>query len=133
MFKVNNKNTTSNTRHWRDSGGLLLTYFTPFSSVSIVDFKQANFDWQSGSLDFLSTWNAAFNNFKLTVFRQHFSRVSNVHFEQVNVSWVNARQKIAVLSSTKKETARTDIFKEEAYLKPPRTLWWSVFVNVVKS
>ena len=31
MFKVNNKNTR--------------TYFTPFSSVSIVDFEQLNISW----------------------------------------------------------------------------------------
>ena len=41
MFKVNNR------RHWRRSGVficLLWTYFTPCSSVSIVNFKQVNAD-----------------------------------------------------------------------------------------
>ena len=64
MFKVNNKNTrtTSMTlvwnmfklkhmlKHQNDVNDvvlvfLLLTYFTPFSCVSIVDFEQVNVSW----------------------------------------------------------------------------------------
>ena len=35
MFKVNNKNTRMTS----------LTYFTTFSSVSVVDFEQVNVSW----------------------------------------------------------------------------------------
>ena len=42
MFKVNNKNTR--TSFWCFYCWLW-TYFTPFSSVSIVDFEQANVNW----------------------------------------------------------------------------------------
>ena len=45
MFKVNNKVTSI----WHLSGifivNLLLTYFTPCSSVSIVNFEQVNAGW----------------------------------------------------------------------------------------
>ena len=40
MFKVNNKST-----EWRHSGVFIVklrTYFTPFSSISIIDFEQVN-------------------------------------------------------------------------------------------
>ena len=39
MFEVNNKITS-----------LLWTYFTPFSSVSVVDFEQVNVSWVSNFL-----------------------------------------------------------------------------------
>ena len=39
MFEVNNKNTKR--RHWRFYC-LLLTYFTPFSTVFIAYFEQIN-------------------------------------------------------------------------------------------
>ena len=42
MFKVNYKNTR--TSFWRFYCSLW-TYFTPFSSVSIVHFEQANVSW----------------------------------------------------------------------------------------
>ena len=41
MFNVNNKNTGTT------SATSFQTYFTPFSSVSIVDFEQVNFCWVS--------------------------------------------------------------------------------------
>ena len=45
MFKVNNKNTE--TRSMTCSGVFVvnLNNFTPFSSFSIVDFKQVNISW----------------------------------------------------------------------------------------
>ena len=49
MFKVNNKNTRTIWKCWLDLtyGDLNYVYimFTPFSSVSIVDFKQVNVSW----------------------------------------------------------------------------------------
>ena len=60
MFKVNNRNTriryeicskltikTPERRHWRHSGVFIvnLTYFTPCSSVSIVNFERVTADW----------------------------------------------------------------------------------------
>ena len=46
MFKIYNKNTrtTSLTSFWCFYC-LLRAYFTPFSSVSIVDFEHANISW----------------------------------------------------------------------------------------
>ena len=47
MFKVN-KIKTPERRHWRRSGVFIVNFehtfstFTPFSSVSIVDFEQSN-------------------------------------------------------------------------------------------
>ena len=37
MFTVNNKDTRTTS----------LTYFTPFSSVSIIDFEQVNVSWEA--------------------------------------------------------------------------------------
>ena len=61
--KVNNRNTkkrckiclnltieTPERRHWRRSGVFIVSfghYFTPFSSVSIVEFKQVHFIWDT--------------------------------------------------------------------------------------
>ena len=47
MFKVKNKNTitTSLTSFWCFYCELL-TYFTPFPSVFIVDFEQVNVSWE---------------------------------------------------------------------------------------
>ena len=42
MFKVNNKDKIKLTK---------LTYFTPCSSVSIVNFEQVNADWVTKILD----------------------------------------------------------------------------------
>ena len=57
LFKVNNRNTserceicskqtikTPKQRHWCGSG--VWTYFTPFSSVSVVAFEQLNVSWE---------------------------------------------------------------------------------------
>ena len=46
MFKVNI------IKHWRRSGDFVVnwTYFTPFSSVSITEFEQVNFSWESSYL-----------------------------------------------------------------------------------
>ena len=51
LFKVNNKDTrtTSMTLFWCFYCELL-TYFTPFSSVSIVDFEQVSVGWDVSSL-----------------------------------------------------------------------------------
>ena len=58
MFRVNNRNTRTSceiwskiTRHQNDANGvilapLLLTYFTPCSSVSAVNFGQVNAGWE---------------------------------------------------------------------------------------
>ena len=46
MFKVNNKNTRKTS----------VKYFTPFSSVSVVDFEQVNVSWGSSSRGFLFHW-----------------------------------------------------------------------------
>ena len=47
MFKVNNKNTRTRslTSFWC-CYCWLLTYFTPFFSISIVDSEQVNFSWE---------------------------------------------------------------------------------------
>ena len=61
MFKVNNRNTrttceicskltikTPEQHHWRRSGVFIVnygTYFTPYSSVSIINFEQVNAGW----------------------------------------------------------------------------------------
>ena len=47
MFKVSNKNTTSFWCFYCQ----LWTYFTPFSSVSVVDFKQVNVSWVNLKLE----------------------------------------------------------------------------------
>ena len=47
MFKVNNKNTRATTN---DD---VVTYFTHFSSISIVDFEQVNVSWALVQKDFL--------------------------------------------------------------------------------
>ena len=46
MLKVNNKNSrmTSMTSFWCFYCGIS-TYFTPFSTVLIVDFEQVNVSW----------------------------------------------------------------------------------------
>ena len=44
MFRVNNKNTR--TPEWRRSS----VFFTPFPSVSIVDFEQINVSWDIASI-----------------------------------------------------------------------------------
>ena len=31
---------------WRRSGDFILNFFTPFSSVSIIDFEQVNVGWE---------------------------------------------------------------------------------------
>ena len=46
MFKVNNKNTSKTSM---PSIVKFLTYFTPFSSVYIVDFEQVNVSWVMNS------------------------------------------------------------------------------------
>ena len=60
LFKANNRNTrkswkicskltikTPELRQWRHSGVFIVNFkhFTPFSSVSIVDFEQVNVSW----------------------------------------------------------------------------------------
>ena len=69
LFKVNNRNTTKRCeicskltiktptrRHWRRSGffGGFWTYFTPISSVYIVDFEQIDVRWVVASNDYIS-------------------------------------------------------------------------------
>ena len=75
MFKVNNRNTrkrcetctkvtkkntrtTSVTLFWC-LYSKLWTYFTPLSSVLIVDFEQANFSWEV-SVKFCNAWKTSF-------------------------------------------------------------------------
>ena len=50
MFKVNNKNTRTTS-----------TYFTPFSSVFIVNFEQVNVSWIDQNLETLSKMNISFD------------------------------------------------------------------------
>ena len=75
-FKLNNRNTrtrceicskliikTPERRHWRRCGVFIIklwTYFTPCSSVSIVDFEQVNAGWvinQWSFFRYLSFWS----------------------------------------------------------------------------
>ena len=59
IFKVNNRNTrarceicskltikTPEPRQWRGSSVLIVTYFTPCSSIVIVNFEQVNVGWK---------------------------------------------------------------------------------------
>ena len=63
MFKVDNN------KKQKDVSDVLLvflllnsTYFTPFSSVSIVEFKQVNVTWIQPMLHFLNLTKSTANN-----------------------------------------------------------------------
>ena len=61
MFKVNYKKTR--TTSWRRSGVLFSRYFTPFFSVSIVDFEQVTVSWDKLLRLFFEVKMFAINSF----------------------------------------------------------------------
>ena len=69
LFKVNNRNTkkgvkfsklTTKTLKTFQTLNKLCTYFAPFSSASVFEFKQVNVSWARLQCNLLFSWNILF-------------------------------------------------------------------------
>ena len=59
MFKVNNKSTKTKLRKWW--GSRVLSFFTPFFSVSNDDFEEVNVNWEVIPSKIISTFTEVLN------------------------------------------------------------------------
>ena len=81
LFKANNRNTkkgakcsklTTKTLKTFQTLNKLCTYFAPFSSVSVAEFKQVNVSWARLQCNLLFSWNILFCYIFLSFFTRFF-------------------------------------------------------------